>query len=85
MDRDGVVSKYNFGLQTQPTIPMMPKVQEPKKQDDIILFEEANKELERLKGEFEQGKISYEDLKIRFETIQNQPFYQRILKLYDKR
>src|SRR3990170_4598240 len=48
--------------------------------DDLKKFKEANKELERLKIEHEQGKITYPQLKEKFEYYQNQSYYKNILR-----
>lgn len=59
-----------------------PSIQEPiyNYQDDLKRFNQANKELENLTEKYNKGKMSYLELKAKFESVQSQSYYRRILK-----
>lgn len=50
------------------------------KETDIQKFQKANKELDKAKKEYEMGKITYQELKDKFEYYQNQDYYNKVLE-----
>lgn len=63
---------------TQPSNIQMPEQKHLSYKEDFKNFQKANKEMEKLKKKYEKGKLSYPELKERFEYFQNQDYYQRV-------
>lgn len=52
----------------------------PNYKNDFKLFTKANKILESEKKKYEKGKISYQELKDKFEYFKNKDYYKRIVE-----